>query len=100
MGAAVVIGVLQVNDVRGIGDDHAALPRHGAGRQAQTLGKRGGMFVEPVAVAILEQLDATGGNVPGGHAVIGIARHLGHIHAAVFVEVDTYRIDDIGLTGH
>ena len=100
VGAAVVIGILQVNDVRGIGDDRTALPRHRAGWQAQTFGKGRGVFIETIAVAILEQLDATGGDMPGGHAVIGIAGHLGHIHAAVFVEVDAYRIDDIGLTGH
>jgi hypothetical protein len=55
LGPAVAVGVLQVEHVRGGGDDQAVPPRQHAGREVQVLGEQDRPVVLPVAVRVLQE---------------------------------------------
>ena len=56
-------------------------------------------LVDAVAVAVLEQLDTSGGDVARADAAVGIAAHLGDEEPALLVEGHRHRIDDVRLGG-
>ena len=65
VGPTVAVGVLEVNQVRGGRDEHAAVPGEHAARPVQAVGEHRGVLVAAVAVAVLEPLDPARGRATG-----------------------------------
>ena len=95
---AVAVGVLEVPDVRGRGDEHAALPRLDAAGPEQAVRENRARIETPVAIGVAQQPDrATRLAVRLGPlvlprdlhrliAVVGIIAHLGDVEIAALVE--------------
>src|SRR5439155_3352738 len=73
VGLAGPLGVLAVNQVRGVGDEQAALVRHHRGGETQSVEVDGAGLVKAVAVLVFQELDAAGGDLAGGDAAVGVA---------------------------
>src|SRR5206468_3912121 len=68
VGLVVAVGVLQVPDVGGRGDEHPALPGDDAGRPEQAVGEDVGLVEAGVAIGVAEQADRAerSGTPPAG----------------------------------
>src|SRR5262249_23645138 len=95
-GLAVAVGVFHEQDVRGAGDDQAALPRQNAAHFENLVGEDGAAVRLAVAVGIFEQHDAGAGGV-AGRGVFGGVEPFGGLDTAVFVEDNFDRIDHQGF---
>ena len=96
--AAIAIGIFQVQDVRGAGDEHPAAPGQNAAGKVDA----GGILVAAVeitiAIRILEQRDAAEGRFALRN-LIGIAAAFGDEHATLFIKSDGHGRDDEWLRG-
>jgi hypothetical protein len=79
---AVAVRVLEIEDIRRVGDDNPALPPHEARGQTETVGKNRALVGASVPIAVLQQDDASG----AAH-VERIAVHFDDVRAAVFVHL-------------
>jgi hypothetical protein len=84
VGLAVAVGVLEVEDVGGGPDEHAAVVAEDGRGPGELVGVDGALVEPPVAVGVFEQAD--GAEVLGG--LFGVVDHLDDEHPAVLVEVD------------
>ena len=84
--------------MRGGGHDHAALPRHQTVGEQQLVGEDGTVFIEAVAVAVLQDADAALRRLARRRAV-GVVAHLDDPEPAVLVERHRHGTLEVGLGG-
>src|SRR5262249_20824998 len=58
-GLAFALGVCQINQLRGVGDEQATSPRRQAGRETQTVRPNRGRLIETIAVLVGQKLDSS-----------------------------------------
>ena len=96
VGDVVAVGVLEKEDVGRRGHQHAATPGQDRGRMLKPGGEERHRFVVAVAVGVVEQLHPAERPRPlGTHRVVS---HLDHVHPAVGVEGNRYRVHDVRFT--
>ena len=95
----VAVGVFEVQNIGGNGDEYASLPRHHARGLQEVVDEQRGGFEAPVAVLVFEEADAAAGLLPFV-GVEGVVEHLANPQVAVFVEGNVDRVDHFGLGGN
>ena len=94
VGAPIAVGVAQIENVGRGGNEDAVLPsRHSVGKR-EAVGEDRDMLEASVAIAVLQQLDAS-----LGLCMERVVAHLDDEQAALFVERHRHRVDDVGLGG-
>ena len=96
LGHSVAILVFQIENVRRSSHEEPPLPTDQSRRPLQPRRKSGCLLIAPVSVEILQELDASQRFLPS----FGIATHLRHEEASMFIEGDRDRIYDLGLASH
>ena len=98
VGAAVSVGVLEVDDVGGGGDQQAALPGEHAGDLLQAVGEDAGPVRAAVPIAVFQQADAASGLLAGIRIVREI-QHFSHEDASPGIEGHLDRVHHVRLGG-
>jgi hypothetical protein len=94
VGLAVIVCVLEIQNIGSRGDQNATPPAHDARRQHQRVREHARSLELPVAVSILEQFDPA-----GWRNVQRITRHFHDEHPAILVDLHRDRALDVRLAG-
>lgn len=95
VGLSIPVGVLEVPEIGGIGDEDAFLPAHDSGGHDEFFGEEGGSVGFAVVIGVLEEPDFSGG-ILGVERVTGV---LDDIDAAVLIDFHGDGVGEHGLAG-
>ena len=95
VGHAVAVGVLGIDDVGRIADEHAAAVADDSRRPGKFVEEHLARFVFSVAVFVREQADAA----QEIFVLLRVVAHFNDVHLAVFIRRNCHRIDHLRLGG-
>ena len=94
----VAICILQEEDLRCSGDNHAVAPHGNPVGKGKPLGEEPARLVAAVAVSVFENANAAASSTLAIHAA-WIISHLHHPQPPLGIPVEGHRIENIGLAG-
>ncbi len=104
VGDAIAVGVAPLDQIVGVGlarEDDAVLQRQDHARRHELVDEDGPLVVPSIALRAFPAADAADRLVlAAGGGVHHVADHLADIHAAVAIELDERRADDVRLGGN
>ena len=99
VGLVVAVGVLEEDEVRGLGDDHAAVGEDEAGRDVELVGEDRELVGLAVAVGVFADLDGVVALLLVFHDAVRVVAGLGDPEAAAGVPGERDRLHDVRLGG-
>ena len=99
VGLVVAVGVLEEDEVRGLGDDHAAVGEDEAGRDVELVGEDRELVGLAVAVGVFADLDGVVALLLVFHDAMRVVAGLGDPEAATGVPGERDRLHDVRLRG-